>query len=86
MIHARKDYDERIQDSANLIPADEPVFLLRGQDEFGAKVTAYWANLYAERYGVSDPVFLAVLAHSEKMREWEVKKRPDTPDEFLKEG
>ena len=32
MLHARKDYNERIQDSANLIPDDEPVFLLRAQD------------------------------------------------------
>lgn len=32
MLHARKDYNERIQDSANLIPRDEPVFLLRAQD------------------------------------------------------
>ena len=30
MKHARKDYNERIQDNANLIPADEPVFLIRG--------------------------------------------------------
>ncbi len=32
MLHARKDYNERIQDNANLIPKDEPVFLLRAQD------------------------------------------------------
>jgi hypothetical protein len=32
MFHARQDYNSRIQDSANIIPADEPVFLLRGQD------------------------------------------------------
>lgn len=32
MKHARADYNERIQDSANLIPEDEPVFLFRAQD------------------------------------------------------
>lgn len=31
MKHARKDY-QRIQDPLNLIPENEPVFLLRGQD------------------------------------------------------
>ena len=31
MIHSRKDYN-RIQDPLNLIPNDEPVFLLRGKD------------------------------------------------------
>ncbi len=33
MKHGRKDYDERIQDSAKKIGEDEPVFLLRAQDE-----------------------------------------------------
>jgi len=32
MLHARKDYNERVQDTAKQIPEDEPVFLLRGQD------------------------------------------------------
>ncbi len=32
MLHARKDYNERIQDNANIIPEDEPVLLLRAQD------------------------------------------------------
>lgn len=32
MKHARDDYNQRIQDSADLIPEDEPVFLFRAQD------------------------------------------------------
>jgi len=32
MLHARKDYNERVQDNANIIPRKEPVFLLRAQD------------------------------------------------------
>ena len=32
MKHIRSDYNRRIQDNDNLIPEDEPVFLLRGQD------------------------------------------------------
>jgi len=84
MIHARKDYDERIQDSANLIPADEPVFLLRGQDEFGGDVTAYWARLYADKYGADNPVVVAVMKHAGQMDRWPTKKQPDTPEEMLK--
>ena len=33
MKHARSDYQARIQDVAGLIPADEPVFFIRGQDK-----------------------------------------------------
>ena len=43
MIHARKDYTDRIQDKAKKIPAKEPVFLLRGQDEVGHKAVRAWA-------------------------------------------
>ncbi|KKL64489.1 hypothetical protein LCGC14_2164550 [marine sediment metagenome] len=32
MLYARKDYNKQIQDSENIIPDDEPVFLLRAQD------------------------------------------------------
>lgn len=34
MKHSREDYNFRIQDAAKVIPADEPVFLLRGKDIF----------------------------------------------------
>lgn len=44
MIHARNDY-QRIQDPENKIPADEPVFLLRAQDETAAAVVRYWVKL-----------------------------------------
>lgn len=45
MIHARNDYQSRIQDSENKIPADEPVFLLRAQDTTAAAVIRYWVKL-----------------------------------------
>ena len=48
MKHARNDYD-RIQDPAGLIPADEPVFLLRGQDKLAIKaMEAYNRALVSE--------------------------------------
>ena len=43
MKHARDDYNSRIQDLAGLIPDDEPVFLLRGQDKCAADTVRWWA-------------------------------------------
>jgi len=44
MIHACEDYN-RIQDPANKIGQDEPVFLLRGTDKFSPYVIRMWAAL-----------------------------------------
>jgi hypothetical protein len=44
MKHARRDYN-RIQDPAAQIPADEPVFLLRGQDPLAPSVVRNYAAL-----------------------------------------
>jgi hypothetical protein len=44
MIHARDDYDKRIQDSENKIPENEPVFLLRGQDALAPSLLLDWAS------------------------------------------
>ncbi len=44
MIHARPDYN-RIQDPDNLIPDDEPVFLLRAKDRTAPAAVDAWANL-----------------------------------------
>ena len=43
MRHARDDYD-RIQDPSGKIPADEPVFLLRGQDVSAPGTLRCWAE------------------------------------------
>jgi hypothetical protein len=43
MKHARKDYD-RIQDPSGIIPDDEPVFLIRGQDVAGPDAVSAWAD------------------------------------------
>ena len=50
MLHARKDYN-RIQDPENRIPEDEPVFLLRAQDQVAADVVRIWATLHRARGG-----------------------------------
>lgn len=79
MKHAREDYN-RIQDPAGLIPDDEPVFLLRAQDELACRAVAYYAGLCAN---VQAPEISArALAHSKAMAEWPKKKVPDLPDDL----
>lgn len=76
MIHARKDYD-RIQDPDGVIPLDEPVFLVRGQDPVGYLVVREWAQLHAEAAlaaGASpqdiQPLMNAIHIHTTKMQLW----------------
>lgn len=75
MLHARKDYN-RIQDPENKIPEDEPVFLLRGQDQVAADVVRYWAYLHESVGGDED---IASLAHQQAdlMEEWPKHKLAD---------
>lgn len=75
MIHARKDYN-RIQDPENKIPEDEPVFLLRAQDQVAAEVVRIWVVLHLARGGDET---IAVLAQrqAELMDEWPKHKPAD---------
>jgi hypothetical protein len=75
MIHARDDYN-RIQDPAGKIPADEPVFLLRAQDELAARAVEFYAGLCAVE---APDVCQKALAHAKQMRAWPTKKLPDLP-------
>lgn len=78
MIHAREDYN-RIQDPAGKIPDDEPVFLLRAQDELACIAVAFYADLCTRRQ--APEVAAKAWEHANKMREWPVKKIPDlTPN------
>ncbi len=79
MKHARPDY-ARIQDPAGLIPEDEPVFLLRGQDKFAANALRAYA-LIAETGGASKDIWESVREQAELMDAWPVKKMPDAPIE-----
>ena len=78
MIHAREDYNERIQDSAGLIPADEPVFIVRGQDAVGFLAVRAWAHLHRVNGG-SDPAYEAAMKHAKLMEDWPKKKLADMP-------
>lgn len=82
MRHARPDYQDRIIDKAGIIPADEPVFLIRATDITGPATLRYWANQAwangADRKGI---VQLA-LDHADEMERWQKehgRKIPDAP-------
>lgn len=75
MKHARSDYN-RIQDPAGLIPDDEPVFLLRGQDIHAAEIVRAYANSVEACKGDPEIVRLA-REHADVMDAWKNKKSPD---------
>ena len=77
MLHARQDYNERVQDNQNLIPDDEPVVLLRGQDELAVEAIRYYAEL-CEKHQAPD-VAAKMRNHLELMKAWPKKKIPDVP-------
>lgn len=78
MKHARPDY-ERFQDPAGLIPDDEPVFLIRGQDIIAADVLNFYADELDDKGGDVDMVEM-VRKHATAMRLWRKHKMPDMPD------
>ena len=85
MKHARKDYNERIQDNANRIPADEPVFLLRAQDQVAHIAVRGWAHLHRVNGG-SDVAYDLAMRHADLMDRWAKEhgsKPADVPQEAL---
>lgn len=82
MKHCRPDYD-RIQDPAGLIPEDEPVFLLRGQDVFAPETIRSWASRVAA-YGGDPEIIKMAREHADRMSKWQrenASKCPDLPKE-----
>jgi len=80
MKHAREDYN-RFQDPENKIPENEPVFLLRGQDDLAPGLLRRWAEEYLERGG-DEKMARAVQGHAVKMVNWQHEfgsKLPDLP-------
>ena len=78
MKHARKDYD-RIQDPAGLIPADEPVFLIRGKDLAGPAAVRAWAN-EAELIGADWRIVSIARSQAYAMEEWQRTHEAQIPD------
>ena len=64
--------------ATRLIPRDEPVFLIRGQDAVGAATVRAWADL-AERQGASSDIVEIARAHAVRMDSWPKKKTADMP-------
>ena len=79
MKHAREDYNV-IQAPPELIPEDEPVFLLRGQDKFAPAVVGFWANLAGEHMGASKDIVIAAREQAERIREWQKTHKVKLPD------
>ena len=77
MKHARPDYD-RFQDPAGIIPEDEPVFLLRGQDRFAAATVRWYADLI-EAEGADPEMVRLCRVHADRMQAWRPRKFPDVP-------
>lgn len=78
MKHARPDY-QRIQDPAGLIPEDEPVFLLRGQDPVAGAAVRHWAWC-ARVAGAHQDIFSAAERQAEAMEAWSRDRASHVPD------
>lgn len=64
--------------TTRLIPDDEPVFLLRGQDTFAADTVRHWAR-EVEDHGGSPEIVRVARDHADRMDTWTKKKLPDLP-------
>jgi len=83
MKHARADYNQRVQDSANIIPQDEPVFLLRAKDPVAAETVRFWirqqrkllrtATLTPEERKKASKALDLAVAHAHAMDDWPTK-------------
>lgn len=81
MKHARPDYDTRIQDSAGLIPDDEPVLLVRAQDACALATIDAWLD-QADAIDVDEHTFALVREHRQRILDWQAwhgTKVPDAP-------
>lgn len=68
---------------AETIPAEEPVFLLRGQDVVGHITVRSWAHIHRVNGGPDGPYLLA-MQHANLMEAWPVKKAADLPTSDVK--
>lgn len=81
MKFSRSDYNGRIVDLDNKIPEDEPVFLLRAQDQLAPKLLLKWAT--AVRLSGGDPLMArAAEDQAQSMIEWQQSHGCKTPDSY----
>ncbi len=58
------------------LPPEEPVFVLRAQDQLAARTVGVWATL-AEQEGVRSGKVAGARDCSEEMSRWPTQKLPD---------
>ena len=81
MLHARKDYNRRIQDIEKGIGKDEPVFLLRGQDELMLPMLQHYLMLLRNGTRPCDKVIeAAVVGHIATLLRWRFTHEVVAPD------
>lgn len=78
MKHARDDYS-RIQDPAGIIPADEPVFLIRAQDTCAPVALKAWIN-HARGVGAPAEIITAAERQLVAMNDWQANHGRKIPD------
>ena len=88
MLHARKDYNRRVQDSENKIGEEEPVFLLRAKDNLMVPMLYHYLKLLRKFDGYDRETEKGVLRHIERTVTFQEKStievhQPDTPQEQL---
>jgi len=78
MKHAREDYN-RFQDPWDLIPENEPVFLLRGQDPFAPDLLRDWADALIKAHG--DPIMAQIVRdQANAMEQWQRNRTIHIPN------
>jgi DNA-binding phage protein len=72
----RSDYNDHFM--SDVIPDDEPVFVIRAQDVVSGDAVRAWADL-AEKAGASEKMVAMARNHARLMDQWPKKKVPDLP-------
>lgn len=75
MIPGRRSYN-LIGTEDDPIPENEPVFILRAQDQHSLLTVLFYA-LIVETLGHDPKLAAEVRAHADLFRTWPIRKRPD---------
>lgn len=79
MNHGRPDYNRRIQDAEGIIPADEPVFLIRGKDTAGPGGARAYAEI-CKAIGAPPNVIQRALDQADAMEVYQRGHEPRIAD------
>jgi len=79
MLHARDDYNRRIQDNAGKIPDNEPVFMIRAQDKHAIPILTAYLVLVEQDNGDSS-IIEGVRKQLRRMQVWQNEYGHKAPD------